>query len=266
MNRILEQIVDRTRADLRAEPIDLVAVEKEARIAVDGVPPHRFRESLMLDGIRIIGEIKSASPSAGSIVPEPDVERIAREYASGGVAAISVVTEPHFFSGSRSWLRRAGSASGLPVIMKDFIISREQIVRGIAEGADAILLLASVLETSELGEFLAVCTALGRDALVEVHDEVELGKAVDSGAQIIGVNNRDLRSFDVNLETAERLGPKIPPDVIRVSESGIRTRDDVERLERAGYAAFLVGESLMRSSDRPGMIRELRGTAMGAQP
>ncbi|MDX1583917.1 MAG: indole-3-glycerol phosphate synthase TrpC [Thermoanaerobaculia bacterium] len=257
MNRVLERIVERTKADLAREPIDLAAEEKEARIVADGVAPNRFRTSLGREGIRIIAEVKSASPSAGTILKDPDVEAIALEYAKGGAAAISIVTEPHFFRGSRSWLRRAASASGLPVVMKDFIVSRAQVVRGIAAGADAVLLLASVLEEGELRELRLSCEEYGRDALVEVHDEAELEKAVNAGAGIIGVNNRDLQTFDVNLETAERLRPMIPDRAVAVSESGIRTREDIARLRRAGYSAFLVGETLMKSERRSETIREL---------
>jgi indole-3-glycerol phosphate synthase len=263
MNRVLEQIIEATRADLEREPINLASFEKKARIVVDGSRPHRFREQLSLDGIRMIAEIKAASPSAGTIVNDPDVEVIAREYAAGGAAALSIVTEPHFFKGSRSWLRRAAVASALPVIMKDFIISEAQIVRGVAAGADAILLLASVLDTSQIRGFLQVCEEYGRDALVEVHDAPELLKATDAGARIIGVNNRDLRTFDVSLGTAESVGPMIPPGIIRVSESGIGSRDDIERLGRAGFKAFLVGEALMRSHDRTAALRELIGSGIG---
>lgn len=257
MSRVLQEIVDRTREDLAREPIDLEQVEREARAVIDEVAPHRFRESLALGGIRIIAEIKSASPSAGTIDSDPDVETIAREYAEGGAAAISVVTEPHFFNGSRSWLRRATSASGLPVLMKDFIVGRAQVVRGISAGADAILLLASVLEADELRELLLVCDEFGRDAVVEVHDEEELASAVDAEATIIGVNNRDLQTFEVTLETAERLSARIPGSAIRISESGIRTSGDVERLARVGYSAFLIGETLMKSDDRAALAREL---------
>ncbi|HVE72913.1 MAG TPA: indole-3-glycerol phosphate synthase TrpC, partial [Thermoanaerobaculia bacterium] len=207
---------------------------------------------------RIIAEIKSASPSAGSIVDDPDVETIARDYARGGAAAVSVVTEPEFFRGSRNWLARAREASGLPVIMKDFIVEPSQIIRGIAAGADAILLLASLLDARELANFIGLVEAYGCDALVEVHDEAELDRAVKAHARIIGVNNRDLRSFHVDLATSERLGALMPADAIRVAESGIRTREDVQRLRAAGFHAFLVGESLLRQNDRAAAVEALR--------
>ena len=252
---VLEQIVERTRERLRAEERpDRRAAEEAAQRRT----PHAFRDVLSRDAVNIIAEIKSASPSAGAIVENPDVEAIARDYARGGAAAISVVTEPEFFRGSRAWLSRARAASGLPVIMKDFIVEPAQIIRGIAAGADAILLLASLLDARQLIDFIGLLDAYGCDALVEVHDEEELTRAVDAGARVIGVNNRDLRSFHVDLATSERLGALMPAEAIRVAESGIRTRDDVQRLRNAGFHAFLVGESLLRQEDRAAAVEALR--------
>ncbi|HYC93224.1 MAG TPA: indole-3-glycerol phosphate synthase TrpC [Thermoanaerobaculia bacterium] len=263
---VLDQIVERTRERLRGE-------EKPDRRAAEEVAqqrtPHAFLDALDVGrasarpgGLKpaphIIAEIKSASPSAGAIVENPDVEAIARDYARGGAAAISVVTEPEFFRGSRRWLARARKAAGLPVIMKDFIVEPAQIIRGIAAGADAILLLASLLDVRQLTDFIALLDAYGCDALVEVHDETELERAVSAGARLIGVNNRDLRSFHVDLATSERLGALMPPEAIRVAESGIRTRDDVQRLRAAGFHAFLVGESLLRQDDRAAAVAALR--------
>jgi indole-3-glycerol phosphate synthase len=251
---VLDQIVERTRERLRdeAKPDRHAAEEaSQARAA------HAFRDAIAREGVNVIAEIKSASPSAGSIVRDPDVESIARDYARGGAAAISVVTEPEFFQGSREWLARARGASGLPVVMKDFVVEPSQIVRGIAAGADAILLLASILDVPRLRDFIALLEAYGCDALVEVHDEEELERAVTSGARIIGVNNRDLKSFHVDLATSERLGAKMPADAIRVAESGIRVRADVERLRTAGFHAFLVGESLLRQDDRAAAVQAL---------
>lgn len=251
---VLDQIVERTRERLRdeAKP-DRRAAEETSQAR----PAHAFRDALSREGVNIIAEIKSASPSAGAIVPNPDVESIAGDYARGGAAAISVVTEPEFFRGSRDWLARARGAGGLPVVMKDFIVEPSQIVRGIAAGADAILLLASILDVPRLRDFIALLEAYGCDALVEVHDEDELDRAVTAGARIIGVNNRDLKSFHVDLATSERLGAKMPAEAIRVAESGIRVRADVERLRAAGFHAFLVGESLLRQDDRAAAVKAL---------
>jgi indole-3-glycerol phosphate synthase len=254
---VLDQIVERTRLRLRDEPM---AVEDVRRAALDRAAaktPFAFRAAISRDSVNVIAEIKSASPSAGSIVDDPDVEAIARDYAAGGAAAISIVTEPEFFRGSTDWIARAKSATKLPVIMKDFIVEPSQLMRGIAAGADAILLLASLLDARRILEFIGLLEAYGCDALVEVHDEAELERAVAGGARIIGVNNRDLRDFRVDLGTSERLGALMPEDKIRVAESGIRTRADVERLRAAGFHAFLVGESLLRQDDRAAAVRKL---------
>jgi len=260
MTSVLEQIVERTRERLRGEA-------KPDRRAAEEVAQQRaafaFRSAITGEGVNIIAEIKSASPSAGSIVDDPDVESIARDYARGGAAAISIVTEPEFFRGSREWIARAKEASGLPAVMKDFVVEPSQIVRGIAAGADAILLLASLLDAAQIRDFVALAEAYGCDALVEVHDEQELERAVAGGVRVIGVNNRDLRDFRVDLGTSERLGALMPADAVRVAESGIRTRADVERLRVAGFHAFLVGESLLRQNDRAAAVRALvRGEAM----
>ncbi|MBK5259848.1 MAG: indole-3-glycerol phosphate synthase TrpC [Thermoanaerobaculia bacterium] len=262
---MLDDIVARTRGRLAASPPDEGALRRSIREKRDyrfaralagtsgGRPPHSE------NGVRIIAEIKAASPSAGPIVPDPDVEAIARAYRDGGAAAVSVVTEPEFFRGSRDWIARVHSASALPVIMKDFVIEPVQLIEGIAAGADAILLIASLLDAQTIAKFIAILDEYGRDALVEVHDERELQKAIDGGARLIGVNNRDLESFKVDLATSERLAKQMPRDVIRVAESGIATSADVQRLVAAGFDAFLVGESLLRQNDRSAAVRRLRG-------
>ena len=256
MNDFLETIVEHTRARLRDEALDVRALERDARARER--TPHAFADALRADRISVIAEIKSASPSAGSIIDDPPVEAIAADYARGGAAAISIVTEPEFFRGSRGWIARA-AASGLPVVMKDFIVDEAQLVRGVAAGASAILLLASLLDGAQIRAFIRCLDEFGVDALVEVHDERELERAIDGGARLIGVNNRNLRDFRVDLATSERLAALMPGDVIKVSESGIKTRDDVERLAAAGFDAFLVGESLLRQNDRAAAVRRLLG-------
>lgn len=256
MSTVLDQIVERTRERLRTEPKPDRHVAEEVAQARTAFA---FRTALSRDAVNVIAEIKSASPSAGSIVDNPEVESIAGAYKEGGAAAMSIVTEPEFFRGSRDWIARAKSTAGLPVVMKDFVVEPSQIIRGIAAGADAILLLASLLDASQLRDFVALIEAYGCDALVEVHDEQELERAVNGDARLIGVNNRDLRDFRVDLATSERLGALMPPEVIRVAESGIRTRADVDRLRAAGFHAFLVGESLLRQDDRAAAVRALVG-------
>ena len=251
---VLDEIVARTRERLRGE------AKPDRRVAEEAAQqrkPFAFRAALSNEGVNVIAEIKSASPSAGSIVDDPDVETIARDYARGGAAAMSIVTEPEFFRGSRDWIFRAKNAAGLPIVMKDFVVEPSQIVRGIAAGADAILLLAALLDVAQIRDFVALAEAYGCDALVEVHDEQELERAIAGGARVIGVNNRDLRDFRVDLGTSERLGSAMPADVIRVAESGIRSRSDVDRLRAAGFHAFLVGESLLRQNDRAAAVRAL---------
>lgn len=257
MNDVLERIVARTRQRLAESPIDVEDVRFAAREEARRRTPYAFSAALRRGGVSVIAEIKSASPSAGSIVPDPDIEAIAADYARGGAAAISIVTEPEFFRGSRDWIARAKRAAALPVVMKDFIVEPAQLVLAAAAGADAVLLLASLLSAAQLARFMSLLDGLAMDALVEVHDEQELARAVDAGARLIGVNNRDLRTFAVDLATAERLAPGIPGGTIRVAESGIRDRQDVDRLRRAGFDAFLVGESLLRQNDRAAAVRSL---------
>lgn len=254
MNDLLREIVERNRERVAGEPSDRASAERVAAMR----EPFAFTRALAGDRVSVIAEIKSASPLAGPIVADPDVERIAADYARGGAAAISIVTEPEYFRGSRAWIARAKTA-GLPVIMKDFVVSPSQLVNGIAAGADAILLLAALLDGPRIAEFIGLLDAYGCDALVEVHDEEELARAIEGGARLIGVNNRNLRDFTVDLATAERLAPSIPDDVIRVAESGIRSRADVDRLRRAGFHAFLVGESLLRQTDRAAAVAALAG-------
>jgi len=252
MSDFLDRIVERTRARISSEPADRAGAQRVASQRV----AFAFSTALKRDGLNVIAEIKSASPSAGSILPDPDVESIARDYARGGAAAISIVTEPEFFRGSRQWIARAKSA-GLPVIMKDFIVESSQLMNGIAAGADAILLLASLLDARRIAEFISLLDAYGCDALVEVHDENELQRAIDGGARLIGINNRNLRDFKVDLATSETLARQMPAGVVKVAESGIKTRADVDRLRAAGFNAFLVGESLLRQSDRAAAVGEL---------
>lgn len=259
---ILSRIVASTRLELAKAESSREALIQLAGSAAKLGEPHAFSKAIRRnpgEAIRIIAEVKSASPSAGVIVEAPEVEQIAEEYRRGGASAVSVVTEPQFFGGSRDWLERARSSSGLPVIMKDFVLDSLQVHRGVAAGADAVLLLASLLDARKLREMIGLLNDLGRDALVEVHDAEELDSAMEAGALVIGVNNRNLRDFTVDLAVSERLSSRMPTSVIRVAESGVRSREDAQRLERAGFDALLVGESLLRQADRSAAVRALRG-------
>jgi len=252
MGTTLDQIVAARRRSL-AE-----ASAKSDRYAVAAASaqyaPRGFARALRLAAERgpaIIAELKKASPSRGLIRAEFEPASLALELAEAGAAALSVLTEEQHFQGSLANLRAASEATSLPCLRKDFIVDVFQIIEARANRADAVLLIVAALTDAELRTLLDTARGLELDALVEVHDERELEHALAVGSNIIGVNNRDLRSFEVKLETALRLAPKIPSNVLRVAESGIRTADDIARLRHAGYDAFLIGEALMKAP-RPG--------------
>lgn len=216
-----------------------------------------FRQALTLRSPAIIAEIKKASPSKGLLSHEFDPGRLARQYEAGGAAALSVLTDRAFFQGSLADLEAARSVCRLPVLRKDFTLDETDVLEAAAHGADAILLIAAILEEHEIRYLSARAADCGMAALVEAHDELELAKALDAGAAIIGVNNRDLTTFEVTLETSLRLAPRIPAGVLKVAESGIHSARDIERLRAAGFHAFLVGEHLMKSADPAGAVRAL---------
>ena len=253
---ILSRIVERKRRELHEFPVPLVELERLAERSV----MHRRPFAAALRSVKpaIIAEIKQASPSKGLLTTSYYPARTAIAYQDGGAAALSVLTDQDFFLGSLEHLETARAAVKLPVLRKDFTISEVQIVEAAARGADAILLIAAILTSEELERFRALAAQFLLAALVEVHDPEELKKALDSGAAIVGVNNRDLHTFEVRIETSLDLAERIPGNLIRVSESGIRTADDVRTLSAAGYHAFLVGEHLMKAADPAAKIRELR--------
>lgn len=205
----------------------------------------------------VIAEAKKASPSKGLLSADFDAARIARTYAEGGAAAVSVLTDERFFQGSLADMRAAREAVALPVLRKDFTLEETHVFEAAAAGADAILLIAAILSVGEMRRLRELAGELGMASLVEVHDGGELARALDSGAEIIGVNNRDLRTFEVKLETSLGLAERIPAGLVRVSESGIHSQADVELLMGAGFGAFLVGEHLMKSGDAAGALRAL---------
>jgi indole-3-glycerol phosphate synthase len=216
-----------------------------------------FRRALAARAPAIIAEIKKASPSKGLLAQDFDAARLARQYEAGGAAALSVLTDEAFFQGSLADLAAARGVCGLPLLRKDFTLYGNHVTEAAAGGADAILLIAAILDAGEIRKLAAMAAGYGMAALVEVHDERELAKALDAGAGIVGVNNRDLTTFEVTLETSLRLAQHIPSGVLKVSESGIRTARDIERLREAGYQAFLVGEHLMKSADPAEAVRAL---------
>lgn len=252
---ILARIVEYKKADLAAAVVrrsELEALGEETR------PGRRdFRQALAAREVAVIAEIKKASPSKGVLANGIDPAAVARAYEQGGAAALSVLTDEQFFHGSLDDLAEARGAVSLPVLRKDFTFDEFHVAEAAAYCADAILLIASLLTAKRMRLLREYAARFGMAALVEVHDEAELDAALDSGAQIIGVNNRNLRTFEVKIETSLRLAPRIPAGVIKVSESGIRSAEDIRTLRQAGYSAFLVGEHLMRSRDPLGALRSL---------
>jgi len=240
----------RQRVEAAKRTADLRALERKA----ESHAPRRFRRSLekkAAEGVAVIAELKKASPSRGTIRGTLHVAAIAPELERAGAAALSVLTEEQFFHGDLSDLVEASAATVLPCLRKDFTVDEFQLLEARANAADAVLLILSALDDSEFLRLHQRSRELGLDALCEVHDENELKRALDLGAEMVGVNNRDLRTFEVDLATSQRLAPKIPTSVLRVAESGIQRGDDIRRLRAFGYDAFLVGESLMRA-DNPG--------------
>ena len=256
---ILDDIAAYTR--LRVESLkkqkSLYAVRDEA----EGRPAGKdFQAALAAPGLSVIAELKQASPSKGLIAP--DFERIyldkARQYEEGGAAAISCLTEPKFFLGSDEYLRQVRAAVQLPILRKDFTVDEYQIYEAKCLGADAVLLICSLLSQGQLAEYLCQAHELGLSALVEAHDADEVGSALAAGAAIIGVNNRNLKDFSVNPLNSLRLREQIPAEKLFVAESGIAKASDCAGLKAAGVQAVLVGEALMRSPDPAAMIREMR--------
>lgn len=251
----LDTIVARVRADLE----DRRARGVVADVAPAETGPRRgFRKALaQAGGINVVAEFKRRSPSRGAIREDLAPEDVARRYERSGAAALSVLTEPHFFGGSLADLKAARAAVSLPVLRKDFIVDRAQVDETVAAGADAILLIVAALDGSTLETLHRAATDRGLDVLVEVHDAGELDRALSCGATLVGVNNRDLKTMEVRLETCLDLRARIPASCVAVAESGIKTASDVERLAAAGYHAILVGESLMSAPEPGEALRDL---------
>ena len=217
-----------------------------------------FKKAVSYPGkINLIAEIKKASPSKGVIREDFNVEALAQAYQDAGVAAISVLTEEDYFLGKPAYLKQVSEKFNTPTLMKDFIIDAGQIYEGRYSGASAVLLIAAILSDAQIKHFLTLGKRLDVDCLVEVHDEKELGRALDAGAEIIGINNRDLHTFKIDLTTSEKLIPRIPKDKVIVAESGISTHAEVLRLKQAGAHAILIGETFLREHDVAKKIQEV---------
>ena len=256
---ILDEIVAAKKRDLDKARAELPLPELEKRIERQR-PPLDFARALRADGVSLIAEVKKASPSKGLLCPDFDHVQLARTYASAGATAISVLTEVNYFQGSLDYLaniREDLGEDGVPLLRKDFIFDQYQIHESRAFGADAVLLIVAILGDRELRSMLALTTELGMECLVEVHDDTEMERAVSSGAQVIGINNRNLHTFTVDIGTTERLRPLAPRDRVLVSESGVSRREDIERLAICGVDAVLIGEALVTAGDTAARLAEL---------
>lgn len=222
-------------------------------------PVPSFARALKRPGLSMIGEVKRASPSKGRIVDDFDYRQIATDYTNAGIDAISVLTEPRFFHGDLAYLKAIYQSVSVPLLRKDFIVDSYQVYEARIAGASAVLLIVAVLTPSELRTLIALIHQLGMAALVEAHDQAEIQTAYRSGARIIGINNRNLRDFTVDFTTSIRLKQHVSSDCLTVAESGIKTAWDVRQLERAGFNAVLIGETLMKAPDKAAQLHQLRG-------
>ncbi len=251
---MLAPILDATKARIAALP-PLGELEAAAR---GQAPTRDFAAALRADGLQVIAEIKRRSPSAGIITSELDAAVHAAAYVAGGAAAVSVLTEPAFFGGSLDDLRSVRATVDVPVLRKDFVLDAAQVWEARAVGADAVLLIVAALDRRMLEELLAVAAASGMAALVEVHTAEEADVALGAGAQVVGVNNRDLTTFVTDLSVAERVASRLPAQIVRVAESGVSDAAGAHRMRAAGYDAVLVGEALVRADDPARLVNELR--------
>ena len=259
MPTYLDRILDTHRARAADDQRSLGSLVEAAQ----EMPPARgFRAALVeastLDGIAVIAEVKRRSPSKGALAVDLDPAVLGAAYAAGGAACLSALTDVEFFGGSAADLAAARAASGRPVLRKDFTVSANDVCDARLMGADCVLLIAAALDDTELEAFHSLARTVGLDALVEVHDEAELARAIAVGADLVGVNQRDLITFQVDQQRAVRMAPRMPSGVVRVAESGIRGRADARVLAAAGYHALLVGESLVKAADPAAAVADLR--------
>jgi indole-3-glycerol phosphate synthase len=269
IQNIFSQILDRKREAIAQFRPDSSSDFRERALKIrKNAEPHRLRRALESDSpqLKIIAEFKRRSPSAGIIRDDLTVSEIVRCYERGGACAISVLTDEEHFAGSIADLCAARSSTKLPLLRKDFIIDPMQVFEAAIAGADAVLLIAAALDDTSLTELRTLAeNELGLDALVEVHNSEELNRALNARAKIIGVNNRDLRTFQVSLNTSERLIAEVPRDKIMVSESGLQSAESLVRLHELGFRAFLIGEVLMRAADQAAALRDLLTAAEDRQ-
>lgn len=259
MMTILDQLADyaRERTERAKQSLSLDEIKRQATALPKG--GFTFEQALKKKGISFICECKKASPSKGLIAPEFPYLQIAKEYEAAGADCISVLTEPKWFLGSDEYLKEIAQAVSLPCLRKDFTVDEYMIYEAKLLGASAVLLICSILEKEQIREYLKICDELGLSALVEAHDEAEAEMALNAGAKIIGVNNRNLKDFSVDTGNSRRLRKLIPREVLFVSESGVQTPEDVRSLYEIGADAVLIGETLMRAYDKKAKLAKLRG-------
>ena len=260
---ILDQLADyaRLRVEKAKEKISAEEMKEKALslAAADREESFRFEKALSGPELSFICECKKASPSKGLIAPDFPYAEIAVEYEKAGADCISVLTEPKWFLGENRFLGEIARNVRIPCLRKDFTVDAYMIYEAKLLGASAVLLICSILDASQMREYISLCDELGLSALVEAHDEAEVQKAMDAGARIIGVNNRNLKDFTVDTDNSRRLRSLLPPDVLFVSESGVKSAEDVASLRKIGADAVLIGETLMRAPDKRAKLRELKG-------
>lgn len=270
---ILNEIAAKTKERIQKEKLeipekDLIQMIQKRKVqillhpeqqSITSRTPHSFFQALKKEGMSYICEVKKASPSKGLIAPAFPYLEIAKEYQEAGAAAISCLTEPFYFQGSDRYLQEITAAVDIPVLRKDFTVDEYMIFQAAAYGAAAVLLICAILNDEQLKEYRELAEELGMDALVEAHDEEEAERALKSGARIIGVNNRDLKTFQVDMQNSIRLRKLAPENVVFVSESGIKTSDDIQKLYDNQVDSVLIGETLMRSQDKKAALEELNG-------
>lgn len=258
---ILEEIAEKTRERIRKEKLQF-PLDQLKTLAEKAPQQPSFLEALKKPGMSYICEVKKASPSKGLIAPEFPYLEIAKEYEAAGASAISCLTEPFYFMGSDTYLREITETVDIPVLRKDFTVDKYMIYQAKAFGAAAVLLICAILNDQELLEYRELAETLGMDALVEAHDENEVARALKTGAKIVGVNNRDLKTFKVDMNNSIRFRNLAPDNVVFVSESGIKNAGDIAILERNRVGAVLIGETLMRSPDKKAALENLNGGAL----
>ncbi|MCH7946211.1 MAG: indole-3-glycerol phosphate synthase TrpC [candidate division Zixibacteria bacterium] len=257
MTNILEEIAAHKRSEVARLKTELTLSEMEGKLETND--RLNFRAAIVgSDRVNIIAELKKASPSKGVLIENFDVEKIASSYHAGGAAALSVLADQKYFQGSPEFIATAKAVSGLPILYKEFIVDEFQIPYARFKKADAILLIVSILKAAEIKSMIKLAGNCGLDVIVEVHDSDEAKIAIDCGANIIGVNNRNLKDFSVSLKTSETISVIIPDNIIKIAESGIYAPADITRLREFGYSCFLIGEALIKSADPVKLLRSLK--------